>query len=204
MAFCFTHAPGIAWDEFDGEAVLVDLAQGRVWTLNPTATYIWRQCRNGARPEQIAGALANAAQDDATLKTESAAAQPETKAVQTKTKALRAETTAVPPVTGAERVKNAAVQTKNAALNAAAQRETKTERAQNEAVLAETAAFLAELETQGLLQKHAPRASVVEAPATKSAKPPKLPYLAPKILREETLARPHPPINPNSVSKLPP
>lgn len=137
MAFCFTQAPGIAWDEFDGEAVLVDVAQGRVWTLNPTATYIWRQCRNGARPEQIAKALSGPSSSD-------------------------------------------------------------------HPASAEVAAFLTELESQGLLHRGDSIKTTARLHETPVAKTPKRPYAAPRILREESLARPHPPVNPNSVSKLPP
>jgi hypothetical protein len=137
MSFYFMHTPGIAWDEFDGEAVLVDVVKGRVWTLNPSASFIWRQCREGAQPEYIAKALTGA----------------------------NTET-----------------------------RQTSTE----------VAAFLAELESHGLLHKDASIKPLTRSHGTQVTKPSKRPYVAPKILREETLARPHPPVNPNSVTKLPP
>lgn len=137
MSFYFTHTPGIAWDEFDGEAVLVDVAKGRVWTLNPTASFIWRQCRAGANPESIAHALSGSSCD-------------------------------------------------------------------GKQADAEVAEFLVKLESQGLLHRDGAIKTSARSHGTEVAKPPKRPYVAPKILREETLARPRPPVNPNSVTKLPP
>jgi len=58
MEPCFAQKPGIAWDEFGGEAVLVDAATGKVWQLNAAGSVIWKLCREGASPQAIVRALA--------------------------------------------------------------------------------------------------------------------------------------------------
>lgn len=68
MAFCFTHVPGIAWDEFDGEAVLVDAVSGKVCHLNSSASFIWKACRHGAETESIVRDLARTGHDRAQIR----------------------------------------------------------------------------------------------------------------------------------------
>ncbi len=37
----YRHAPRLAWQLIDGEAVVIDLAQARTLGLNPVASLIW-------------------------------------------------------------------------------------------------------------------------------------------------------------------
>ena len=99
MALCFLQAPGIAWDEFDGEAVLVDPAGGKVWRLNPTASYIWKQCRAGTQSERIIEALANGAFDTDRTKSEIASflGEMETRGLVKKEAQLSGATETQPP-----------------------------------------------------------------------------------------------------------
>ena len=59
----FLHrAPGIAWDSFDDEAVLVDTAGGRVFVLNAAAAWVWRCCDGATTPRQMAERLTPASE----------------------------------------------------------------------------------------------------------------------------------------------
>ena len=49
----------IAWQVYDGEAVLVDPEGSVCRVLNDTATFIWNMCENPCSIEQIIGAVQN-------------------------------------------------------------------------------------------------------------------------------------------------
>lgn len=53
--------------EVSGETVLLDLARGTYYGLDGTGTRVWRMVEQGARPEEIAAAVARDC--DAPLKT---------------------------------------------------------------------------------------------------------------------------------------
>ena len=44
--------------EIDGEVLILDGRSDRIHKLNPTASFIWRRCEQGATAEGIASALA--------------------------------------------------------------------------------------------------------------------------------------------------
>lgn len=46
--------------EVDGEIVVLDVKSNRVHQLNATASFVWRQCVEGADPDEIAARLAEA------------------------------------------------------------------------------------------------------------------------------------------------
>jgi Coenzyme PQQ synthesis protein D (PqqD) len=46
--------------EVDGEILVLDVASNLVHHLNPTATFIWRLCADGASAEEIAERVAEA------------------------------------------------------------------------------------------------------------------------------------------------
>lgn len=49
--------PALAWQEIDGEGVVMDLARGRVVGLNPVGAFIWSRLSDHD-PEAVARALA--------------------------------------------------------------------------------------------------------------------------------------------------
>ena len=54
----FTPAPDVRFASTEDGAMLLNLATGRFFGLNPTAAAIWRQIADGTPPEDIAVALA--------------------------------------------------------------------------------------------------------------------------------------------------
>ena len=56
----------IAWQQVDGNAILVDMRDGRSVGLNETGSFIWSQLNGATEPELIASMLHQFAVDDAT------------------------------------------------------------------------------------------------------------------------------------------
>ena len=50
----------LAWREFDGEAVLLDLRTSMYLSTNPSATVLWRKLEDGATETALAKALVDA------------------------------------------------------------------------------------------------------------------------------------------------
>src|SRR5437868_930372 len=61
MAQKWMRAADVIWEELDGGALLVDARNGARWTLNASATALWRVCDGQASLNDLAHALARAA-----------------------------------------------------------------------------------------------------------------------------------------------
>jgi hypothetical protein len=48
----------VAWQNVDGQVLVMDLAGGRLLGLNPVGSFIWSQLSSGGTPEGIAAAVA--------------------------------------------------------------------------------------------------------------------------------------------------
>jgi hypothetical protein len=48
----------VAWQNVDGQTLVMDLAGGRLLGLNPVGSFIWSQLSAGSSPESITTALA--------------------------------------------------------------------------------------------------------------------------------------------------
>lgn len=53
----WTRSCGIAWEELDNEALLVNPEARTSWRLNPTATFIWKHCNGSVGLAELAAAL---------------------------------------------------------------------------------------------------------------------------------------------------
>jgi len=49
--------PRVAWQTVDGQAVVMDLAEGRVLGLNPLGSFVWTLLSRGADVAAITGAV---------------------------------------------------------------------------------------------------------------------------------------------------
>lgn len=58
MSGTIRHDESLTVREVDGEILVLDTGSNRIHQLNPTASFIWRMCEQGAAPEAIASALA--------------------------------------------------------------------------------------------------------------------------------------------------
>ncbi|HRU07551.1 MAG TPA: PqqD family protein [Candidatus Brocadiia bacterium] len=57
-------APGVTWKEIDGLVVAVHLPSGRYFSLNETASDVWRRALKGEDVSRIGAALAEAYEVD--------------------------------------------------------------------------------------------------------------------------------------------
>lgn len=53
------NEPAVITDVIDGEPVIMNLARGSYYSLNPTGSQVWQRILEGMSVDEIAGALAN-------------------------------------------------------------------------------------------------------------------------------------------------